>query len=449
MFALPAAAEPLLVSLASAFTQPTFQRALVLVIGAILAPGRHTLTHLLWTVRTLAPGHYSAYHRVLSRAVWALFPLAKILAAAILELIPTEEEVVVSVDDTNPQHKGPHVYGKGRHHDACRSTHSHVVWVWGHKWVVLTMNVRFPFASRPWALPVLAALYRPEELNRQEGRRHKTPLHLARQLVAVLIHWFPRRKFVVVGDGGYSSHELALFAHRHRRHMTWIGRFHPRANLFAPPPQPRPRQNGRPRLIGRPLAKPQQVVVRATRTRATVTWYGGSTRRIEYVTGTGWWYQRGQGAVPLRWVYVHDLTGTHRDEYFFSTDEAMKPDRIVSLYTSRWSIEVTFEEVRRHLGFASPRNWRRRSVLRTAPCLLGLFSVVSLIYHRYLRQHAPRIHRTPWYHKAEPTFSDALAAVRGVFWRESVFAGGPQWAGLQKLPPQLRYYLMERLCQAA
>ena len=83
--------------------------------------------------------------------------------------------------------------------------------------MVLSVAVKFPFASRYWALPVLVALYRPEELNRAEGRRHKTPAQLGRQLMAVLIHWFPGRKFVLLGDGGYASHELARFCHRHRR----------------------------------------------------------------------------------------------------------------------------------------------------------------------------------------------------------------------------------------
>jgi hypothetical protein len=88
----------------------------------------------------------------------------------------------------HPQHKGKKVYGKGCHHDACRSTHSHVVWVWGHKWVVLAINVKFPFASRPWALPVLCALYRPAKLNGSEHRRHRKPIDLAMRLMATLIH---------------------------------------------------------------------------------------------------------------------------------------------------------------------------------------------------------------------------------------------------------------------
>jgi hypothetical protein len=181
------------------------------------------------------------------------------MAALVLELIPADQAVVCPVDDTTPQHKGKPVYGKGRHHDACRSTHSHMVWVWGHKWVTLAINVKFPFASRPWALPVLCALYRPVELNQSEGRKHRTPVELARQLLATLIHWFPARKFILLGDGGYASHELARFCHRHRRHVTLVSRFHPQANLCqAPSAKPGPKKRGRKRIKGQRIAKPAQ-----------------------------------------------------------------------------------------------------------------------------------------------------------------------------------------------
>lgn len=81
--------------------------------------------------------------------------------------------------------------------------------------------------------------------NRAEGRRRKTAPCLARQLRAVLIHWFLRRTFVFLGDGGYASHELASICHRHQRHATLISRYHGDANLYAPPP-PRTKRNGRP-----------------------------------------------------------------------------------------------------------------------------------------------------------------------------------------------------------
>ncbi len=126
------AAEPLMAAFSIAFTQPTFQRVMVLILGAIMSMRPRTVTGLLRAAGGLAKGHWSDYHRVLSLRVWSNWPLGRVLASLILELVPPDQPVVIPVDDTNPQHKGPHVYGKGRHHDAIRSTHSHIVWVWGH-----------------------------------------------------------------------------------------------------------------------------------------------------------------------------------------------------------------------------------------------------------------------------------------------------------------------------
>ena len=81
------------------------------------------------------------------------------------------------------------------------------------------------------------ALYRSPEWDREHGRRHKTPARLMRQLLAVLIHWFPHRRFVFAGDGGYGTHALARFAHRHRRRLTLVSRFYPDAHLYEPPPE--------------------------------------------------------------------------------------------------------------------------------------------------------------------------------------------------------------------
>ena len=451
VLSLPRAAEPLLVRFGIAFTPRTFQRVLLLFVGSVLALGRHTVTGVLWAARTLAEGsgHFSDYHRVFSRARWSLWPLGKLLAAMVLELVPQDEPAVCPVDDTTPQHKGKCVYGKGRHRDNCRSARSHTVWVFGHKWVVLAVNVQFAFAPRPWALPVLAALYRPKELNAREGRRHKTSIDLARQLMAALVHWFPHRKFVLLGDGGYASHELARFCRRHRRHVTLVSLFHPRANLYAPPPPRRKRRPGRPRVKGPKLPAPQDVVARSKRNRSTVGWYGGKKRRVEFVSGTGHWYKGGDGLVPVRWVFVHDLDGTHEDRYFYCTDPSLSPSRIVTLYTGRWSIEVTFQETRQHLGFHTPRSWTKASVLRTAPCLLGLFSLVCLIYHRHTRGEGSGPRSTAWYGKAEPTFADAVASVRRLLWSQTVLKQADRHGAFQKLPPDLRETLLDQLTRAA
>jgi len=445
MFPLPSVAEPLVMSLSITFTQPTFSRILPLLVGAVLTKGRRTITSILWTMRGLVPGHISSYHRVFSRAPWSLFPLGRILATAIIQLIPGEW-IVVAMDDTTAQHKGKKVYGKGCHHDAVRSTHTHIAYRWGHKWVVLAIVVKFPFASRPWALPVLCALYRPQELNKQEGRRHKTPIMLAQGLMCVLMRWFPDKKFIFLGDGGYASHELASFCHRHRRRATLVSRFYGDAALYDPPPKYA--GTGRPRVKGRKRKSPQDVVQTRRLKKATVDWYGATKRNVKLTGDSAHWYRAGQGLLPIRWAFVRDDTGTRREEFLYTTDQTLDLTDLVSLFTQRWPIETTFQEVREHLGFETPRQRVANSVLRTAPCLLGLYSIVSLIFHEHAKRHTIDLCHRPGYHKAEPSFTDAIATVRRLFWTKTVFQQPYFHKAFKKLPPKLRTTVLDYLAQA-
>ena len=448
MLRVPQEARALLMNLSVAFSDRTFQRILVLLAGAVLLKGRRTILGILWIMRGLGPGHFSDYHRVFSRAAWSLYPLGKVLARILIDLVH-EARIVVAVDDTTARHKGKKVYGKGCHYDAVRSSHEHTAWKWGHKWVVLAILVKFPFARRPWALPVLVALYRTEELNCQEGRRHKTPADLARGLMALLLHWFPERQFIFLGDGGYNSHELAEFCYRHRRQATLLSRFYPDAALHDPPPRPRGKVNGRPRKKGQKRKSPQDVVAASRLRKTKVKWYGARTRQVLVCSGTGHWYRAGRGLVPVRWVFVRDHDGTRRDEYFFTTDPGLTASRIVELYTWRWNIEVTFREMRDHLGFETTRQRVQPSVLRTAPCLLGLFSLVCLIYHEHRKVHAAELCQRSGYEKTEPTFADAMARVRRLFWMKTIFQQ-PQWdAVFKKLPHRWKATLLDHLCQAA
>ncbi len=448
MLALPAAARPLLLALTDPLLQPTAQRLLLLTVGAILTTGRRTVTRILATVHPLAPGHFSDYHRVFSRASWSTWAVGKVLARSVLELLPPDEPVLGAGDDTVAPHRGQRVYGKGRHRDAVRSSHSHTVWKWGHQWVTLAIPVPVPFVRRRWALPVRSVLYRPEGLHQAEGHRHRTPPALARQLLAVLIHWFPERSFVLVADGNFATHELARFCPRHRRQVTWVSRFYAAANLYDPPPAYTGK--GRPRVKGAKRPAPQEVVAaRQRRRRARVHWYGGQQRRIGYVSDTGHWYKGGAGLVPIRWVFVRDQRGTHRDEYFFTTDPALAPEQIVSWYTQRWGIETTYQERRAHRGFETTRQRVATSVRRTGPCLLGLFSVISLIYAAHVRDHRPQLQSLRWYAKDQPTFADALTTVRRLLWEETIFADPAEPAGFAKLPAGLKETLLNCLCPAA
>src|SRR5215218_3864971 len=160
MLVIPSFAQPLLGQFAPVFLQPTYQRFLVLLVAAILTTGRRTVSNLLRSVPGLAPGHPSSYHRVFSKRRWSSLRLARLLAKFILDHFVGDGPVFLAGDDTVDEHRGAKVHGKGCHRDPVRSTHAFTAYRWGHKWVVLTILVKFPFATRAWALPVLVALYR-------------------------------------------------------------------------------------------------------------------------------------------------------------------------------------------------------------------------------------------------------------------------------------------------
>jgi hypothetical protein len=290
-------------------------------------------------------------------------------------------------------------------------------------------------------------------LNEREGRRHKVPSELARQLICAMMRWFPARRFILLGDGHFSSHPVADFARRccrrHKRRLTVVGRLRKDAGLYAKPPRRKRRGPGRRRVIGRKLRRPAEQVAHARRRRLKVRWYGQGKRRVSVVSGTGIWYRHGLRA-EVRWAYVHDPVG-RRTDYFYSTDAKMSARRLIELYAGRWSIEVTFQEVRAYLGWETTRHRCRRSVLRVAPCLMGLFTAVALAFKR-LAESDPKAalpRQTACYPKAEATFSDALAAVRRALWSETILGQPPARGVVAKCPTQLRTLLLDYLADAA
>lgn len=446
MSILPAEAEALLLALAPVFTGPTFHRFVILMAAALLTTGRRTIANLLRTAGGPADGHKTSYQRVLSGARWSGLHLACAFCRFLLQRWAPCGPIALVGDDTVESHPGRHVYGKARHRDPVRSSHSYTAWRYGHKWVVLAALVRFPFAHRPWALPVLVDLYRSEADNRARRRPHRTPAQLMIRLLRLMLRWFPDRSFVFVGDAGYGTHEVARFVWRHRGRLTLFSKLHPDANLFEPPPPYTGK--GRPRVKGARRPKPRQAVAQARRLRRrTVAWYGGGQRRVRIASDTGHWYKSGAGLVPIRWVFVRDGGGTHRGEYFFSTDAALPPEVVITFYAGRWNIETTFQELRSGLGLETTRGWCRNTVLRAAPCLFGLYSVVALLYAAL--PESKRQGHVLWPGKATITFSDALTAVRRWLWSEWAFPQAEGGTAIEKLPGPTREIILSALAPAA
>src|SRR3954453_14513767 len=227
---LPAPVQAVFEPLAPALTRPTYHRFVLLALAAILTVGGRTVVNLLRYLGALAPGHSSSYHRLLSHRRWTSRRLARRYIAAVLARFAPHGPVALAGDDTVTEHPGAKVYGKGCHRDPVRSTRGFTAYRWGHKWVVLALLVGFPSCRRRWALPLMVALYRPAEKQKESSpkpkRAHKTPVDLLGQMLRILIRWFPDRRFVCAADGNYAAHELAELAAAHPRRLTFVSKFY-------------------------------------------------------------------------------------------------------------------------------------------------------------------------------------------------------------------------------
>ena len=309
-----------------------------------------------------------------------------------------------------------------------------------------------PWAGRHWALPVLTVLAPSSRYYQRQGRRHKKITDWARQMIMLLRRWLPHRPIVLVGDNGYAVLDLLHCCQSLRQPVTLIARLRLDAALYAPAPPRQPGQNGRPPLKGerRPSLKTFLDQDQVTWTVAAVAWYDGTTRIVELTSQTAVWYRSGKPAVPLRWVLVRDPEGACDPQALLCTDPSADPVQILQWFVLRWQLEVTFQEVRTHLGVETQRQWSDRAIARTTPILLGLFSWTTLAAHSLQKQHPMTQRTAAWYDKPSPTFVDAIALVRRHLWLASEgFSLSAASTDTQELPATLYHRMVDSLAYAA
>ena len=309
-----------------------------------------------------------------------------------------------------------------------------------------------PWAGRHWALPVLTVLAPSARYHRLQGLRHKKLTDWARQMILQLRRWLPHRPLVLVGDNGYAVLDLLHCCQSLARPVTLIARLRLDAALYAPAPPRQPGQNGRPPLKGarRPSLKALLDQPQTTWASAAVAWYDSTTRTVELTSQTAVWYRSGKPPVPIRWVLIRDPQGSFAPQALLCTDPAEDPTRILQWFVLRWQLEVTFQEVRTHLGVETQRQWSDLAIARTTPVLLGLFSWTTLAAH-VLQDRHPMTQRTAaWYDKPSPTFVDAIALVRRRLWLASEgFSLSVADPDIQELPTALFHRLVDSLAYAA
>jgi hypothetical protein len=283
-------------------------------------------------------------------------------------------------------------------------------------------------------------------------RTHKKLTEWAQQALLQVRRWLPTRNLVIVADSSFAVITLLARLRRLPNPVCMITRFRLDAGLYEPAPPRKAHQLGRTRVKGKRLPTLEAIALqRKTRwKRVTIPeWYGEGSRTIEIVSNTAVWYHSGQPPVPIRWVLIRDPKGKFKRQALLCTDLTIKPTQIVKWFVLRWQLEVTFREVRVHLGVETQRQWSDLAIARTTPALLGLFSLVTVLAHQHARRKKLPMRQTAWYHKPRPTFSDALAVVRHSLWCPVDLSPSHRTADVEKLSPKLLERFTEALCYAS
>jgi hypothetical protein len=409
-----------LAGFADLFTRPTWSHVPLLLAGAILAPGRRTVTAALRILGRERDPDFCTFHRILNRAAWSSRAAARqMLLLLVNAFVPAGAPVVIGLDDTIERRWGPKISARGIYRDPVRSSKGHFVKASGLRWLSAMLLVPVPWADRIMALPFLTLLAPSKRFYAGKSRSPKTLLDWARQAALQIHRWLPDRYIVMVADSAFAAVEFLAAV---RNHVCVVTRLRLDANLFEFPP-PKRKGPGRRPIRGKPHKKLSAILkdrnVPWKRYRVSL-WYGRTNRIVEIATGTALWYRSGVPPVPIRWLLVRDPTGELDPQAFLATDLNAHPRDVLAWFVSRWQVEVTFEEVRAHLGVETQRQWSDKAILRTTPLLLGLFSIVTFWTHDLAKVRKLKPRTAAWYPKSVLTFGDAIATVRREIWAHQI-----------------------------
>jgi hypothetical protein len=344
----------------------TWEKAKTLWVGAILTPGKRTVSEVLRVMGLGDSQQYAQYHQVLNRAAWSPLDMGRVMVDQLVkEMIPAEEPLVFGIDETIERRWGQKIKARGIYRDAVRSSKSHFVKASGLRWVSLMLQTPIAWTERTWALPIMTLLAPSERYYQERGRKAQTVLDRSLQMLKLLRHRLPDRKLIVAGDSSYAA--LDFLRDVQGLDITFVTRLRLDANLFEPPPPYS--GHGRPRKKGAALPKLSSLLKNPDTVweSVTVPWYDGQTRPMEIVSGTGLWYHPVKAALSLRRLLIRDPADEYDAIALLSTDPNQSPIDIIATFVSRWRLEVTFEECHRHLGMETQRQWSDKAIARTTP----------------------------------------------------------------------------------
>ena len=322
----------------------------------------------------VADKHFSSYHRLFSAARWSL----DAMGLAVFDLIQPflASVVMLALDDTLARKRGLKMFGTGMHHDPLLSSRGKAITNWGHSWVVLAVIVELPFRrGHCYCLPILFRLYLNKKSAGKHRRAYRTRPELAVEMLTLLCNHRKNQRFHVVADSAYGGQSVLCCL---PANCDLTSRLVKDARLYDAPPSPTPR-NEWPTSQARRAASHTEGMLAGRCRRVTLDIYGRSeeARLADQVARVHAAPER-----PLRVVAAEAVKGGRGQEAFYSTCPDATAEQVIVWYAMRWSIEVTNHDSKQHLGFDEPQGWTRRSVERTAPLAMLLYSLIVLWFAR-------------------------------------------------------------------
>lgn len=450
MQTIPSEGSKIILQFSSLFSKKVFEHVKVLLLGALLSIGNHTVCAALRFMGLRDEPRFHKYHRVLSLVKWSALKASRILLHLLVQCFGNSQEpLVFGIDETIERRRGEQIKAKGIYRDAVRSSHSHFVKCSGLRWMSMMMLCKIGWADRIWALPFLTALAPSERYCQEHGKHHKKITDWARQMVLQLRRWLPGKALVVVADSSYAVIELLGSV---CRQVSFITRLRLDAALYDAAPARKAGKPGPNRLKGarQPTLASRLKLKSTTWQSITVEqWYNERNKKIQVCTGVAIWYHSGMTPVQIRWVIIRDEQSDKKPQALLCTDISMSAEQIILYFIRRWSMEVTFKEVREQLGVETQRQWSDQAITRETPSLMGLFSIVTLWANHLFKNKLLNIQSTAWYKKERPTFSDAMAAVRKQIWQQRELCISDEQGEMIKIPKALFSELTELLARAA
>ena len=414
----------LLHSVGFVMTDPSFRSWQTLVTGWVFAR-RRTVTRLIIAADALEKKHFSSYHRFFSQASWSRDDLGLAIFDLVEKVLPAT--ILLSVDDTLAKKRGLKMFGTGMHMDPLLSSRGYKVTNWAHCWVVLSVIVEFPlWPGKYFSLPILFRLYLNKKSSQKLKRKHRTKPELTLQMLKLLCKHRENRHFHLIGDSAYGGKSVLAEL---PSNCDLTSRAVLNARLYdAPLPKTGKEKRGRKRKRGEKLPTPAEMLDARCR-RIELSIYG-RTESARMATAIARMF-----AVPkleLRIVAVEATKGGRGREAFYSTVVDATAEQVLTWYSMRWSIEVTFHDSKQHLGFEDPQGWSQQAVEQTAPMAMLLYSLIVYWYATQGHKKA-NLQIFPWYtRKTNVSFADMLALLKSLSIKQRISKLGLKGTGARK-----------------